>query len=331
MMRRVRFDQFGDPGEVLHVVEGADPIPGPGEVVVRVSTRPVHPADLLTVLGFYGVRPELPASPGLEGAGTIAALGSEVEGLVVGERVIPVISLSEAGSWQEYVTVPSSRVLPVPEGIDDAAASQALVGPLSSWLMLTSTTHPNPGDWVIQNAASGAMGRFNREVATSLGLRIIDVVRRGEAAEELRGEGAPYVIDSSAEDVVSNVKRITGGDGVSVALDAIGGDPGAQLLQTLTAQGIHVLYGALSFQPLPLPPAQTIFDQLRVQGFWVEHWYRQTPLAVQQTVFAHVLDLLAEGKIIPRSGPSFGFDELTEALKRASASDGLSGKVLLVS
>jgi NADPH:quinone reductase-like Zn-dependent oxidoreductase len=127
------------------------------------------------------------------------------------------------------------------------------------------------------------------------------------------------------------ITQITDGLGTNVALDAIGGESGSQLLQTLTAQGVHVFYGAMSFRPLPLSPAQTIFTELKVQGFWVEHWYRQTPVADQQAVFDHLLDLLARGKILPRSGPSFGFDELTDAIKRASASDGLSGKVLLVS
>jgi NADPH2:quinone reductase len=295
-----------------------------------MSTRPVLPADVLTVLGFYGVQPDLPAVPGLEGSGTIAAVGSKVEGFVVGERVIPVISVSEGGSWQEYIKVPSTRVLRIPDGIDDAAAAQALVGPLSSWLMLTGYAPTNPGDWVIQNAASGAMGRFNREVATNLGLRVIDVARRAEAAEELREEGAPYVIDSSTEDVVARAKQITDGEGASVALDAVGGESGAQLLQTLASQGVHLLYSAQSFQPLPLPPTQTIFGELKAQGFWIERWLRQTPVAKQQAVLDHLLDLIAKGEIAPRSGPSFGLDELGEALKEASSPSGVSGRVLLV-
>jgi NADPH:quinone reductase len=330
MMRKIQFEQFGDPSEVLHVVEGVEPTPGPGEVVVRVSVRPVHPADLLTVMGLYGVRPGLPASPGLEGAGTIAGLGSGVDGLVEGDRVVPIISLREGGSWQEFVTLPATRVLRIPEGLDDTAAAQAVVGPLTSWLMLTEYSQVKPGAWVIQNAASGAMGRFNREVATSLGVHMIDVVRRSDAADALRNHGASFVIDSSTEDVASQVTKFTGGRGVSVALDAVGGESGAQLLQTLASRGVHVLYGALSFQSLSVPVGTPIFSELRIQGFWLDYWLRETPPTVQQTVFGHLLQLMEKGEISPQAGPSFDLAAVNEAVRQASAPEGGTGKVLLV-
>jgi NADPH:quinone reductase-like Zn-dependent oxidoreductase len=328
-MRRIEFEQFGDPFEVLHVVESAEPTPGPGEVVVRMSVRPVHPADLLTVMGLYGIRPTLPASPGLEGTGTITALGPGVDGLGKGDRVVPIISLRDGGSWQELVTVPAGRVLRVPERLDDAAAAQTVVGPLTSWLMLTEYSHVTPGGWVIQNAAAGAMGRFNREVATTLGLRMIDVVRRSDAADELRSEGASFVVDSSTEDVASRAKDFTNGKGVNVALDSVGGESGGLLLQTLASRGVHLLYGALSLEPLSLPVGKPIFSELRVQGFWLDYWLRETPPADQQTVFGHLLHLMERGEIAPHVGPSFELDAVAEAIRRASAPDG-PGKVLLV-
>jgi NADPH:quinone reductase len=329
-MRRIQFEQFGDPSEVLHVVECAEPTPGPGEVVIRLSARPVHPADLLTVMGLYGVRPSLPASPGLEGAGVIIAIGSGVEGLAEGDRVVPVISLRDDGSWQEFVAIPAARVFLIPEGLDDVAAAQTVVGPLTSWLMLTEYSKVNPGDWVIQNAASGAMGRFNREVAKSLGVQMIDVVRRSEAADELRRAGASFVIDSSSEDVASRVKDVTGGNGVSVALDAVGGESGGELLQTLATRGVHILYGALSFQPLPVPVGKPIFSELRVQGFWLDYWLRESSPADQQSVFGHLLQLMETREITPQSGLTFELDEVADAIRSASASGGGSAKVLLV-
>jgi NADPH:quinone reductase-like Zn-dependent oxidoreductase len=330
LMRRIQFEQFGGPSEVLHVVEGVEPTPGPGDVAVRLSVRPVHPADLLTVMGLYGVRPSLPASPGLEGAGTIAALGPGVEGLAEGDRVVPIISLRDGGSWQELVVVPATRVVRIPEGLDDVAAAQTVVGPLTSWLMLTEYSKVGPGDWVIQNAASGAMGRFNREVATSLGVHMIDVVRRSEAADELRTDGASFVIDSSSEDVVSRVEDVTGGHGVSVALDAVGGESGAVLLQTLTTRGVHILYGALSFQSLQVPVGSPIFSELRVQGFWLDFWLRESSPADQQSVLGHLLQLMEKGEIVPQSGPTFDLDEVADAINAASAPGGGSGKVVLV-
>jgi NADPH:quinone reductase len=217
-----------------------------------------------------------------------------------------------------------------PDGLDDVAAAQTVVGPLTSWLMLTEYAHVDPGDWVIQNAASGAMGRFNREVATSLGVPMIDVVRRSEAADELRNEGASFVIDSSTEDVASRVKDFTGGKGVSVALDAVGGASGGQLLQMLAPHGVHVLYGALSFRPLSVPVDKAIISELRVQGFWLDYWLRETPAPEQQKVFGHLFDLMEKGAIAPQTGPSFDLDDVLGAVRRASAPDGRPGKVLLV-
>jgi len=329
-MRRIQFEQFGDPSQVLHVVEDAEPTPGPGEVVVRVSVRPMQPADLLTVMGLYGVRPHLPASPGLEGAGTIAAVGSEVTGLIEGDRVVPIISLRDGGSWQELVAVPANRVLLIPDGLDDVAASQTVVGPLTSWLMLTEYSKVGPGDWVIQNAASGAMGRFNREVSTSLGVQIIDVVRRKDAANALRNAGAAFIVDSSTEDVASRVMELTDGKRVSVALDAVGGKSGSQLLQTLGPRGVHMLYGALSFQPLSMPVGTPIFSELRVQGFWLDYWLRETPAASQQAVFGHLLRLMEKGEIAPQAGPSFELADVARAVRAASAPSADSGKVLLI-
>jgi NADPH:quinone reductase len=329
-MRRIQFEKFGDPAEVLHMVEVAKPTPGPDEVVVRLSARPIHPADLLTVMGLYGIRPKLPITPGLEGAGTVSAVGENVKDVFVGERVVPIIALRETGSWQEFIAVPSTRVIQIPDGLDDAAAAQTVVGPLSSWLMLNEYSNPKAGDWVIQNAASGAMGRFNREVAAGLGLRVINVVRRSDVADELRRDGSEFVIDSSVDDVPALVKEWTDGRGVNVALDALGGESGGELLQTVAAHGVHLLYGALSYQALPVPVGRPIFSELRIQGFWVDFWLRQTAPDKQQPVLRKLLELMAKGDIVPQIGPSYELNNFAEAMKRSAAPDGQPGKICLV-
>jgi NADPH:quinone reductase-like Zn-dependent oxidoreductase len=93
------------------------------------------------------------------------------------------------------------------------------------------------------------------------------------------------------------VAEFTGGRGVSVALDALGGESGGQLLQTLASRGMHMLYGALSFQSLPVPMGKPIFSELRVHGFWLDHWLRETPPTLRQNVFAHLLQLMEKEEI----------------------------------
>ena len=114
------------------------------------------------------------------------------------------------------------------------------------------------------------------------------------------------------------------------ALDAVGGESGGQLLATLAPRGVHILYGALSFQPLPVPVGKPIFSELRVQGFWLDYWLRQTSAADQQSVFSHLFHLMEKGEISPQAGPSFELDQMPEAIRAASVPNGGSGKVLLV-
>src|SRR5579859_2128521 len=120
-MRSVRYDQLGDPAQVLRIEDLPKPEPGPREVLIRLAARPINPSDLLSIAGRYGVLPKLPATPGFECAGKIEALGSEVNGLRVGQRVVPLGA--NQGTWQEYVTARAAAVLPVPDNIDDQQAS----------------------------------------------------------------------------------------------------------------------------------------------------------------------------------------------------------------
>src|SRR3712207_47340 len=108
-MLRVRFQEFGEPAEMLCVEDVQRPEPSAGEVLVRMRARPINPSDLLTVRGLYGALPQLPASPGLEGMGEVAAVGEGVGHLSSGQRVIP---LGVAGTWQEYLVAPTAQLVP---------------------------------------------------------------------------------------------------------------------------------------------------------------------------------------------------------------------------
>src|SRR3712207_9078670 len=110
-MLRVRFQEFGEPAEMLCVEDVTRPEPGAGEVLVRMRARPINPSDLLTVRGLYGSLPRLPATPGLEGMGEVEAVGEGVSHPGAGRRVIP---LGAQGTWQEYVVAPGAQVIPVP-------------------------------------------------------------------------------------------------------------------------------------------------------------------------------------------------------------------------
>jgi NADPH:quinone reductase-like Zn-dependent oxidoreductase len=142
----IRFSEFGNPAEVLEVTEAPQPEPGPGEVCLRLTHRPVHPADFFVIMGLYAILPELPAAPGLEGMGRIEALGEGVTGFQPGQRVIPMGVTS--GTWQEYIIANPAQLLPVPDAVSDQTAAQFVVNPVTAWAMLDELDL-SAGDWML--------------------------------------------------------------------------------------------------------------------------------------------------------------------------------------
>ena len=131
-MKSVRFYEFGNPAELLRVEDVEQPEPGANQVLVRMRARSINPSDLLTVRGLYGALPKLPATPGLEGMGEVAAVGEGVRNFRVGQRVIP---LGIAGTWQEYLVASEQQLIPVPDQITDQTAAQFVVNPLTAWII----------------------------------------------------------------------------------------------------------------------------------------------------------------------------------------------------
>ncbi len=215
-MRAVRFASFGDPAEVLTVEDQPITAPGPGQVLLRMRVRPINPSDLFAIRGSYGVLPRLPATPGMEGAGVVDALGFGVKGFAVGQLVA---TMGVGGTWQEYMVVHSSALLPVPAGLSERQAAMLLVNPTSAWLLLHEVLRVEPEAWVLQNAANSAVGRFVIQLARRSGFRTINLVRRHDLADELRAEGADAVICEDDEDVLGQVAALTGPRGVRYALE----------------------------------------------------------------------------------------------------------------
>jgi NADPH:quinone reductase-like Zn-dependent oxidoreductase len=324
-MKALRFSEFGDPLEVLRLEEVDVPDPRPGEVRLRMAARPVNAADLLTIRGRYAWLPQLPATPGQEGVGRIDAVGEGVSRLKVGQRVIP---MSVSGTWQEMVLASASQLMPAPDEVPDAVAAQFLVHPLTAWLLLEQVPVP-PGAWVLQTAAASALGRMLVQMARLKGLRTINVVRRREQVAELHALGADEVVDVSHEDLRNRVKAVTGGEGVAVAFEAVGGELGARALRTLAPGGTMIAYGIRSMEPLTVQGAHLVFRGVTVRGFWLSSWFQTSTAASRARVFGEVMSLLAQGLVDAAVEAQFEIPDFAAAIRRAEA-PGRRGKVLLV-
>ena len=188
-IRAARYHRFGAPGEVLQVDEVAAVLPGGNEVMVHMLSAPINPADLNMIEGKYGEARPLPDVPGNEGCGRVIAVGVGVDRSWVGRLV-----LVANQAWRESGNWPVAGLVAVPDGLSADRAAVLRVNPPTAWLLLQEFATLRPGDWVLQNAATSAVGLAVIEIARHHGWKTLNLVRRAAAAEELRALGADAVV-----------------------------------------------------------------------------------------------------------------------------------------
>ncbi|WP_029010135.1 zinc-dependent alcohol dehydrogenase family protein [Azospirillum halopraeferens] len=324
-MRALICRRFGDPAEVVRPGDAPEPACGPGELLVRVTARAVNPSDLLTVSGTYAAATPLPFVPGFEGVGTVVAAGAGVDGALLGRRVL---ALRGGGTWQERVAVPAQWAVAVPDAIPDAAAAQLYINPLSVRRMLTEELRLPPGAVVVVNAAGSACGRLAAQTCREAGLRMLALCRSGAHTQDLLALGAAAVVDTSREDPAAALARLTGG-GAAAALDAVGGAPGAALVDLLAPGAVLLAYGLLSGSLLSPGPAAARARGVTVRRFWLKPWVDGCTPAQWRAAFAAVIDRVADGRLVLPAALPFDLADAAAAM-RAAAAPGRRGKVVLV-
>jgi NADPH2:quinone reductase len=323
-MRCVVIQSFGKPSEVLELGEHPLPEPGPGEVRLQLILSPIHNHDLAIVRGAYGYRPPLPAIPGTEAVADVAALGPGVSHLSLGQRVCVA---GASATWAEYFIAKAAAVVPLPEAVPDETACQLLAMPLSA-SMLLEDLQMKPGDWLIQNAANGAVGKVVNVLARKRGLHVVNVVRRRAGVDEMLAAGAEHVLATEELDWAARVARITGGAPVLRAVDSIGGRAANDLMNVMAPGGLLMVFGAMSGEPLSIDVGQVIFKQTTIRGFWGSKRSEATSGADKQRLIGELVQLAAGGAL---RLPVAGSYELSQAAEAAAASEqpGKPGKVVL--
>jgi NADPH2:quinone reductase len=322
-MRSIVISRFGEPSQVLAVAEGPPPEPGPGQVRLTMVQSPIHNHDLAMVRGIYGQRPALPAVPGTEALAVVDRPGPGVEPITVGQRVCVA---GVMGTWAEAFLAPARALVPVPPGLDDDVACQLLAMPLSA-VMLLEDLALAPGQWLIQNAASGAVGRLIDRLARARGLHVVNLVRRQDAVAALRAVGVEHVLSTDAPGWQARVPELTGGAPVLRAVDSVGGRASSELLAVLGAGGVLITFGALSGQPMALDPGPLIFKEITVKGYWATRRTEQIPVADRVRMVGEVLGHAAAGRLPLTVDSRFDLAQATEAAA-ASERPGRGGKVV---
>jgi len=322
-MRALIHSTFGDPTEVLEVGERPLPEPGPGEVRVRTVLATIHNHDLWTIRGTYGFKPDLPAASGTEAVGIVDALGEGVDTLKVGQRV----SGGTFGAWAEYFVANAAGLIPVPDGITDETAAQMISMPLSA-LALLDSLHLEPGEWMVQNAANGAVGKLVAQFAPARGIKVLGLVRRNAGVDELAAVGIQHVVSTERADWRDRAAEIFDGAEPRAAVDSVGGKAAGELLSLLGEGGTLVSFGAMGSGLLQISSRDLIFKQATVKGFWASTVGRTMDAATRRALFDELLQRVGSGDVPLPVEAVYPFEQAREAAA-ASAVPGRAGKILL--
>ena len=307
------YERHGNPAEVLHVVEEEWPVPAPEEVVVQMRAAPLNPADVNAIEGKYPIRPTLPATPGMEGAGVVVEVGSAARGVSLGDQVIMPHNF---GTWREACAVPAEKLVVAPAELEPIQAAMLKVNPITAWRMLHDFVTLRPGDWFIQNAANSAAGRAAIQIGRELGYRSINIVRRPELIDELRGEGADAVLLDD-EKLRDQVAEQTGRAPIRLALNAVGGESAIRMAKVLAPDSTVVTYGAMSLQPMQIPNGLLIFKNLNFRGMWVNKWYENATADERKATFEPLFAMSMRGLLRTKVEKTYPLREAKAAIAHA--------------
>lgn len=323
-MRALIHDTFGEPEDVLHLEDRQIPEPGPGQVRLKIVLSPIHNHDLWTIRGTYGFKPDLPAASGTEAVGVVDALGEGVDGLTVGQRVA---TGGTFGAWAEYVVATAAGLIPVPESLSDESAAQLVSMPFST-ISLLEFLGAKEGDWIVQNAANGAVGRMLAQLGSARGVNVLGLVRRAAGVEELREQGIDHVVATDADDWRDRVAEITGGAHVAFGIDSVGGASAGDVLSLLGEGGTLVAFGAMSSPTMEIASGDVIFKQATVKGFWGSKVIQTMDAATRGALFGELIQRVTDGTLTLPVAGVFDAADAADAV-RASNTAGRVGKVLL--
>lgn len=239
-MKAIQVAQVGGP-EVLSLVDLPEPTPKPNEAVVEIKAAGINFIDVYFREGRYPT--QLPFVNGQEGAGVVAAVGADVTGVKVRDRVAYTGSL---GSYAESAAVPADRLVKVPDQIDFNHAAAAMLQGMTAHYLSHSSYPLKPGDTALIHAAAGGVGQLLVQMAKKLGARVIATAGSKEKAELARAAGADECIIYTEADFEAETKRLTGGRGVDVVYDGVGAATFEKGLNVLRPRGYMVLFGGAS-------------------------------------------------------------------------------------
>src|SRR5437762_8065643 len=324
-MRQLKLIAPGEPSEVIELNTVSEPDLGREDVLISMEAAPLNPSDFLFVRGYYGVRPAFPSSVGAEGVGRVAKIGSEVDVALRGKRVL-ILPTYEQGTWADQVVAPVRNLVPMSDEADPLQLAMIGINPVTAYLLLNRYVSLMPGDWIGQTAANAAMGQYIIALAKLAGVKTVNVVRREEAAEQVREWGGDRVV-LHGDNLHKDIEEALDGKKLSLVLDMVGGTPVGELAKSLKTGGSIVVYAMQSGQFPAFAPRDFIYRGLSLHGFWLINWIRNAPRTEIQEIYQKLGDLVVDGSLSAAVEHVYPLEQFKEAFGQSLKSN-RSGKIL---
>jgi NADPH2:quinone reductase len=327
-MRVVEIAGPGGP-DVLRVVERPAPEPGAGEVLIRVAAAGVNRPDIIQRLGKYPPPPGASDIPGLEVAGTVVAVGRPIDAPLRWKPGDRVMALLAGGGYAELAVAPAAQCLPVPDGLSFVEAAAIPETYFTVWSNLFDRARLEPGESLLVHGGASGIGTTAIQMAHAFGARVFTTARTPERCAMCERLGAGKAIDYEKEDFVEVVRALTGGRGVDVVLDMVGGDYVPRNLELLAEDGRLVLIALLRGSRAEIDLGRVMRRRLTITGSTLRPRPVEVKGRIAEALERHVLPLVATRRIGPIIHATFPLDRAVDA-HRALEAGGHFGKIVLI-
>ena len=325
-MKKVVLKTLGNIVDSVEVVPLEREVLKPNEVRIQLRYSPLHNHDLHQLEGTYGVKPNKGDVVGSEAVGTIIEVGSDITHLIEGQRVI--VAGGKNGVWADEFIKAGNGVIPIPDEIPDSIAAQLIAMPLST-LLLLEVLNAKPGDWVIYNAAAGAVGRLLASIAGERGINLIGVVHRAPLIDVVKSYGVEYVVSTDQADWKETVRSMIKDAPIDFAIDSVGGIAAQGLMDLLARRGKLVSFGSMSGESMVLNHSELLFKVLTVRGFWAAPMMQEMSPAVFMEKIHEIIGYAKAGKLQLPVAAVYGVNEIKDALTAATTGSLSTGKILV--
>jgi len=323
-MRAVVLRSHGGP-DVLQFEDVASPVIGEQDILVTVAGTALNRADLLQRMGFYpNPFPSGPEIPGLEFAGTVAAIGEKVTAWSIGDRVMGITS---GGAYAEQLSIHERQAMAVPSGMSlhDAAGIPEVF--ITAWDALVVQGGLTSGRWAMVHAGASGVGTAAIQICKAIGARIV-VTCSGGKVEACRALGADVVVDYGTQDFVAEVATATAGAGVDVILDVIGGDYVERNIASLAVKGHIIQVGVMAGKPVPLNIGLLLGKRASITGTVLRARPLEEKIAISQRFASEMLPLFSTGQLKPVIDSVYAFADIASA-HEYMATNGNVGKIVI--